>query len=208
MVKASASKADKKVPASPARAFTGDPIHSNLPSRRSVSSKEMFERLKGLAPGWDKEMESLLSAPPTLELSSKAPAEYYSMSVNFEISEIISSAIDGRLRPTEKGYGIGLYEKANSVYFVFADLGRRIIVKDRIVCYQDDPPEGDWGTVKKAVKAALALAEKDDVKKKGLVAVYDGTLRTARPEKPQPGIFSFSVENLKKITERGMKPTG
>jgi len=166
----------------------------------------MFERLKALAPGWDVEIERLLSPPPTLELSSKENREYYSMSVNFEIGEMVSSAIGGRLRPTEKGYGIGLYEKADSVYFVFADLGRRVVVKDRVVCYQDDPPEGDWGNVKKAITAALALAEKDDVKKKGLVAVYDGSLRAASPEKPKTDPFSFSVETLRKIAERGLKP--
>ncbi len=153
---------------------------------RRVSSADVIKRLKGLARGWDSELESKLSMPAMLYESTGGSSQYYSSDANFSISNILMSLAMGA-SPDVSGmsYGLGLHERAGTVYFVLADPERRIIVRQRIVCYHNTPPELDWGAVKSAIRSAEAGASSEDARKGGLVAIYDGSLRFAGPAVPE-----------------------
>lgn len=147
-----------------------------------VSSNEVIARLKGLARGWDAELESLLSMPPTLFMSHGGVSQYYSSDANFSISDVLMCLSMGAKPDTSRmTFGIALHERAGTTYFVLADPERRIIVRQRISCLHSDPPELDWGPLKGAIQSAIAGASREEAKKEGLVAIYDGSLRFASP---------------------------
>ncbi len=158
---------------------------------RRVSSNDVVARLKGLARGWDTELEGILGMPKTLFESKGGASQYYSSDANFSISDILMCLSMGATPDVSKmSFGIALHERAGTIYFVLADPARRIIVRQRIVCYHNDPPELDWGAVKSAIRSAEAGASREDAKKGGLVAVFDGSLKLIGPvaqEEPRVG---------------------
>ncbi len=154
---------------------------------RSVTSEEVIARLRGLGRGWDDETKELLWIPSTLFANTEGSTEYYSRTLDFGISGVVANMVHGvPPSPSENDYGICLYERANTTYFVLVDMRRRIVVRERLVCYQHQPPEQDWGNIRNAIKAAVELAGRDDIRKEGLVAVFDGTLKTLKPKGSSP----------------------
>jgi hypothetical protein len=175
----------KKEPGGPKRPF--DKAAEPLVQPRQaghVSSAELARRLSGLGKNWDAELERLIGMPAMMFSSSGGAAQYYSRDMRFSICEIVTRlAHNAPLPPDRAGFGIALLETAGNTYFVMADMGRRIIVRKRLMSIQGEFSL-DWAEVKSELKSAIARANQDDAKKEGLVAVYDGSLRTMKTAAP------------------------
>ncbi len=153
------------------------------PIRLERRTKEQVHGgLSMLASGWGKEIEAAISAPRELLLFEGAGTRFYSATENSNLSALLSGLGMGRLNLPATPYGIVLYETASTVKFVLYDSTRRIVVRDQLLCYHNDPPQRDWSVVKGHIDAAVALAGAEDAKTKGLFAVYDGTLKLMKPE--------------------------
>jgi hypothetical protein len=165
------------------------------PEVRLVSSKEVLSRLKGLGRGWDEEIEKLFSMPASLYAGTAETSGYYSEDRGFGIISLVRGMDAGSfVIPPKTSYGVAIYEKAGSVYVVLADIGRRIIVRERIVDFSGEPPEKDWAAVKEKIRAALSLAGSDRARSEGMLAVYDGMLKAVKPQAPaEPPPFSASI---------------
>lgn len=150
---------------------------------RILSSVELFSRLRGLGRDWDSEMEKLLATPPNIYENSGGTSQYFSKDIAFGISDIVLGLVhSAAVMPKQNEYGIALYEKANTTYFVLVDMSRRIVVKERIQSIQSDPPEQSWGAVKQAIKYAVSVAEKAGADS---FVLFDGTPRIIKIEKPE-----------------------
>ncbi len=148
------------------------------PPARRISSGEVLGELRSLGKGWDKETEALLELPATLLRSSGEGAKYYSKEEGFGIGDVVLGLRYGNLGLPKTGYGIAIYDTSGSVYFVLVDMRRRIIVRERLYCIHDEPPEKDWSSVRSAIRAASSLASGDAARKEGAIAISDGALRT------------------------------
>jgi hypothetical protein len=190
----SKSKAPKSKTPPPEKAFERAAAPPG-PQVRLVSSKEVLNRLKGLGRGWDEEIERLFSMPASLYQGTAETSGYYSEDRGFGIISLVRGMDAGSfVIPSKTSYGVAIYEKAGSVYFVLADLGRRIIVRERMLDYSDEPPEKGWSAVKEKIMAALSLAGSDRARNEGLIAVYDGILKTVKPQAPaEPPPVAASV---------------
>jgi hypothetical protein len=153
------------------------PIRLERRTRRQV-----HDGLRMLANGWNGGIEAALCVPSELLLFEGTGTRFYSTTENSNLSALLSGLGMGKLFLPETPYGIVLHETASTINFVLFDAKRRIVVRDRLLCYHDDPPQRDWSVVKNHVDAALALAGAEDAKNKGLFAVYDGTLKLMKPE--------------------------
>ncbi len=153
------------------------PADSRIPApeARQVSSKQVLGTLKAYGKGWDAELEKLLNVPDRLFMLEMDDATYYSSENRFGFSDMMLSMGSGTLKRPPADYGIALYGKGGSVYFILADMNRRIVVRERLHCIHENPPERDWGQVKAKIKDALALAERGGNK----AAVYDQVLLAA-----------------------------
>ncbi len=151
------------------------PKHDNSPQARQTTSSDLFGRLSGLGKGWDPEMEALLAPPGTLFLMELPASVLYSKEPEFEVAATVNDIIRGTgdIRKPKTEYGLAIYETASTLYLVFVDMQRRIIVRERLSSLHDEPREDAWGPIKSAIKGALRLAESS---KKG-IAVSDGSLR-------------------------------
>lgn len=165
---------------SPPKAFFKEPAESKpKPASGSrVSSGAVLEELRSMGKGWDKEIESLLELPATLLRSSGDGVKYYSKEESFGIGDVVLGLRYGNLGLPKTGYGIAVYDTSGSVYFVLVDMRRRIIVRERLFCIHDEPPEKDWAAIKNAIRAASSLSSAEPARKEGAIAVSDGTLRT------------------------------
>ncbi len=173
----------KKEPDGPKRPFdkTAEPLAQSRQTGR-ITSAELAKQLSALGKNWDKELEGLLDMPSVMLVSSGGTAQYYSNDINFTISEIVSNLLRNASLPrSAEAFGIARIETANNTYIVIADMRRRVIVKKRLMSIQSEVTL-DWADVKSELKSALAAAE--DAKKEGLVAVYDGSLRTVKMAEP------------------------
>jgi hypothetical protein len=156
----------------------------SLPIRLERRTKEQIQAgLRMLANGWNGETEAAISVPREMFLFEGTGTRFYSATEKSYLSALLSGLGAGKLYLPETPYGIILYETASTINFVLFDATRRIVVRDRLLCYHNDPPQRDWSIVKNHVDAAIALAGTDDAKAKGLFAVYDGTLKLMCPEK-------------------------
>ena len=161
----------------PPKAFFKEPASSKArpqPSGKTVSYGEVLEELRGMGKGWDKETESLLGLPATLFRTSGDGARYYSKEESFAIGDVVLGLRYGELGTPRTSYGIAVYDTSGTTYLVLVDMRRRIIVRERLYCVHDEPPEKDWSAVKDAIRAAAALSAGDPA----IIAVSDGTLRT------------------------------
>lgn len=145
----------------------------NLPKAEKVSGSAVVEEIKEMGRGWDKETESSLRIPPSLFRTSGEGATYFSDDENFGVALVASGLRGGRMGRPESMYGICIYDTPSSVYFVLLDMERRIIVRERLSCVHDRPPEKDWSKIRDAIRAASAAAEKNA----GSVAIFDGILK-------------------------------
>lgn len=184
MAKKMAKKGPKSKPPPPEKPFERTVIPP-APVVRLVSSKELINRLKGIGRGWDEDLEKLFSMPASLYQGNAETSGYYSEDRGFGIINLVRGMEAGSfVIPSKTSYGVAIYEKAGSVYFVLADMRRRIIVRERMVDYSSEAPERDWDAVKKEILAALSLAQSDRARNEGLIAVYDGILRQVKPQEP------------------------
>ena len=140
---------------------------------RTVSSEDIVAELKATGRGWTEDIRGLLAVPPQLFVRKSAEGSYYSKDLRFGITEILSGLDSGPIKARPTDYGIALYSTGGGVYFVLADLGRRIIIRERLFSIHDKPPERDWKEIKERIRDALSIAAGD----KGHAVVSDGMVR-------------------------------
>jgi hypothetical protein len=145
-----------------------------LPKAEKVSAAAVIESLKSMGKGWDEEAAGLLRIPPHLFRTGGSGATYYSIDENFGVADVAAGLRYGRVMRSESKYGIAVYDTPGNVYLVLVDMERRIIVRERLMCIHDDPPEKDWANVKNAIRTATAEA----ARKADTVAVFDGILKS------------------------------
>jgi hypothetical protein len=147
------------------------------PAIKMVSADDAAATLSQIGRDWSEDIKRELSIPQKLYSMKTSDATFYSSNERFSIMGV-PAALGSQPLKAEKGdYGIALYSSGGSVYFVLEDMNRGIIVRERIYCIHDTPPEGSWTAVREAVRAALDASGS----KKGMVAAYDLTLRMLKP---------------------------
>ncbi len=128
-------------------------------SIRIAPATEVIARLSGLGRNWNPEIARILTVPPRLIVSESDSATYYTSDPNGSMGELVL-ALNSRATPNKPGfdYGIAIYETSNSTYVVIADMKRRIIVRERVSCYQNQTMGDDWEAIGKAITAAVSAA--------------------------------------------------
>ena len=154
----------------------------SMPERKTVGAQELVSTLKSAGRGWTDDMPGLLALPErTLVMMKTEDTAYYSKDLRFGIASILSKLDSGGpINASDNEYGIALYSTGGSVYFVLADIGRKIIVRERMFCIHEKPQEKDWKDVKLNMDSALVFAASAE---KGTVIVSDaGSIRKAKLE--------------------------
>jgi hypothetical protein len=149
---------------------------SSPPEVKKINSSEVISTLKANGKGWTDDIAEMLSIPQKLFMMRTDSGTFYSTDERFGMSGIMSLG-PGPLKAQKTDYGIALYSTGGSVYFVLADIGRKIIVRERLFCIHDDPPEKDWSKVKERIASALSAAAEE---KEGSVIISDQQLRKAK----------------------------
>lgn len=164
---------------------------------RKATMDEVVSRLSGLGRGWDIEAQQLLRLPDILYENSNGSVQYYSGNLDYGISSVVTNLMNGaEPHPSKGDYGIALYETADSIYFVFVDMRRRIVVRERLMSYQGSPAEQSWQNIKDAIKSAMSLADSSEAKKAGSVAISDGTVRLLKAKEPSEEPFDPRVPDI------------
>ncbi len=147
------------------------------PSVRKVSSADVVSALRQIGRGWSDDIQRALGIPDQMYMLKTGDGTFYSADERFSIMGIPAALGPEPLKAEKNDYGIALYSTGGSVYFVLEDMSRGIIVRERIYCIHERPPEGSWEPVGQAIRAALEAAGSH----KGMVAAYDKTLRMLKP---------------------------
>jgi hypothetical protein len=150
------------------------------PPVREVGSEDVIKALRSVGKGWTDDIGEMLGLPSRLFMESADDATYYSADRSFGIKSILSSFRSDSVDASATDYGIALYSSGSSVYFVFADLKRRLVVRERMFCFHENPPERDWSAVKERLSAALSMAGSDSIRNGGLIVVSDQYVRPMR----------------------------
>lgn len=153
------------------------------PKVRRMPGKSVPGELKAFCRGWDEEIESILAIPESVFRMEEGSSRYYSGDESIEFNRALSDLARGTLSLSEASYGIAITWPSSTGYLLLVDMRRRIIVREPIVCMHDDIPQREWAEVKARIKSAIELAQSDAAKKDGLVAFFDGFLRTIKPSK-------------------------
>ncbi len=147
------------------------------PNVRKVSSDEVVGALRQIGRDWSEDIRRDLRIPGQMYMLKTGDGTFYSADDRFSIMGIPAALGPEPLKAEKNDYGIALYSSGGSVYFVLEDMSRGIIVRERIYCIHERPPEGSWEPVGRAIRAALDAAGSH----KGMVAAYDQTLRMLKP---------------------------
>ncbi len=150
------------------------------------SAEQVLNSFKMLGRGWDSAVEKSLGIPRELYYFEATNARFYYSDDKAEPGNLLMGLGMGRLINPKTEFAIILYETSSTIYFVLFDSRRRILVRESLLCYHNDPHEREWSLIRKSVDSALALSRSEDAKKKGLFAVHDGTLRLQKLEDAPP----------------------
>jgi hypothetical protein len=144
---------------------------AEAPAPARISQDEAASGLSGYAQGWSDEAKSALALPQRLYKREGENTVMLSGDAGFGISALLVGFLAaGRIdRKPDIGYGIAVYETTSTLYFVLADMGRRIIVREPLVRYMDKAQKKEWRAVAGAIRAAEAAAKANP----GKVAVSD-----------------------------------
>jgi hypothetical protein len=147
-----------------------------------LSGGDLLKTLKDHGREWEESLERILEIPSTLMKRKTDSGTFYSESGKFEIDTILSGLPFKRIPDGLTDYGAAFYSTGGgSVYVVFADMKRKIIVKERIFCISDDPPEKKWGEFGRKLEAALSYSQSEGVRSKGKIVIYDQDLDAVDP---------------------------
>lgn len=161
-----------------------------IPPAEKRSAWQVINGFKILSRGWDSAVESSISVPPELFFFEGVASRFYSTGENPDLSSLVRGLGVGKVFLPNTDYGIVLYETSSTVlnkttstlYFVLFDASRRIAVREVLFDHDNTPPECDWSKIRRSIDSAVASAATEDAAKKGLYAVYDGTLKMVAPE--------------------------
>lgn len=139
-----------------------------------VGSDEALAILRSTGTGWSEDIADLLSAPPDLHMLRTDSGTYFSDGPVFAITGLPEALAFGDVSKL-RGFGLALYSTGGSVYFMLMDMGRGIIVREKIFSIHDSPPEKDWAKVKSLILGSLEAA--GEARKEGYVVVCDPLMR-------------------------------
>lgn len=153
---------------------------------RIAPANEVIARLSGLGRNWTPDIAKVLAVPARLMVSESDTAAYYTSDTNGSMGNIVL-AINARAKPDKPGfvYGLAIYETGNSTYLVIADMKRRIIVRERLSCYQNQPVGDDWNRVNRAITAAVSAAHKST----GMIFSDNGQISTMEFANEQESVW-------------------
>ncbi len=141
------------------------------PVIKRSDSAEVVEFLKTMTGGFDHELEALLKLPSVLYWVEDSGGRSYSSSENFGLGLVQSSLWTGKLSIPETPYGFMVYNRGMSVYFLFVDTERRIVVHDRLLTlHGTSGTEEGWLPIKDQLKAVIGMSATSGP---GLYSVYD-----------------------------------
>ncbi len=182
--KSGTGKPDMELISPPSPSFyKAQPKAEPAPAQKAqvVSGTDLIDAMRAQGTDWDERLAKLVNAPASLHKRSVDGMTQYSKSGRFEIDSILSGLALHRVGAGLTDFGAAFYSTQGSVYFVFADMERRVIVKERVFCIHETPPEKSWRSVAGHIEAALSYAQSDELRKNGLVAVYDQMLSAVKP---------------------------
>ncbi|MFN7991185.1 MAG: hypothetical protein U0R44_03425 [Candidatus Micrarchaeia archaeon] len=142
---------------------------------KKSDSASVVEDLKSFTGGFDNELEAMLKLPPVLFWMEDSGARFYSSSESFGLSNVLLSLQAGELSLPDTTYGFMLYNRGTSVYFLFVDTERKVVVNDRLLSLHGPTgTENGWQPIKSKLKAALEMAASSGP---DLYSVYDAGLK-------------------------------
>ncbi|MEW6721920.1 MAG: hypothetical protein AB1324_01520 [Candidatus Micrarchaeota archaeon] len=153
---------------------------SPVPKPQKVDSGEVIAVLRATGKGWTDDIRELLRLPAQLYMIRTGDGTFYSSDERLGILGIPAALGPEPLKAEKIDYGIALYSTGGSVYFILADMERRIIVRERMFCIHEKPPETDWTLVKEGIQSALSASESETARKQGLIAVFDRALKLVK----------------------------
>ncbi len=170
MAKSAASKDNKipriGIPADPKYFGKIEPRNSATPSPKpeKISRAELVEKLKATGTGWDAEAKELLAMPEEIFMLEEDGATYYCDSEDFSVFfHLLSSLSGGKKIESLPEFGLALYSTGGSVFMVFADGERNIVLKNRMFCIHDEPQEKDWESVRETIRELLKIADEKKI---------------------------------------------
>ncbi len=162
-------------------------VQRKPPKVEEISSAEVVKELSAYGDGWSREVEEALAIPKSLFKFSTGASAQFSSNRMSELWIVQDGLNSGKAYVTNTDYGILLYEKADWLYVIVVDVNRKIIVRERLICFQDGTSNQSWEDVRKAVEGAASLAAGKTAADRGLFAVFDGTAKLVKPEKRTAG---------------------
>jgi hypothetical protein len=139
-----------------------------------VSGQDLLNVMKASGGAWDERLSGLIRPPETLYKRNVDGMTQYSSNGRFEIVDVLAGLPFGKISGSLTDFGAAFYSTQGSVYFVFADMERKVVVKERVFCIHENPPEKGWSEI--ADRLADAISYSEQAKKKGIV-VSDGGLK-------------------------------
>lgn len=151
-----------------------------LRSVRKISKADAVERIRRVTADWNDLTARVLNLPPELFILEQGANVSLSIDNNFGIIPVENYLVEGWNQtqlPKLPEYGIGLSERS-STYMTLVDMSRRIVVRARIYSAHE-PDDSKWTSFSNAIRKAASHAEKNRVRDKNQVVVYnDGSLET------------------------------
>lgn len=137
---------------------------ATAPKPEKISRKQLLEKLKQTGTGWDAEAKELLGAPEELFMLEDGGATYYCDSEDFSVLfHLLSSLSGGKKLESLPTFGLALYSTGGSVFMVFADGERNIVLKDRMFCIHDEPQEKSWEPIRETIRELLKVASEKTI---------------------------------------------
>lgn len=149
---------------------------------KTVGSEDVIDALKGIGRGWTEDIRGLLSLPPRLFMKRSDEGTLYSRDLRFGIEDVLASMDSGSLKARMTDYGIAVYSTGGGeVLLVFADLGRRVVIREKLFSIHDKPPEKDWKGISGRMQDALSIAAPE---KEGTAILWDEIIRKVKVSPP------------------------
>lgn len=129
--------------------------------------EQILGSLKPLARGWDQKLaQDVLSLPPSLYKRSREAELFFSSSKNFDIIDVVNTMMAdpndvGKHFQGGTNFGIGIYERGPSNYFVYYNEKDRIVVSALLSNFHDTPSQKEWVPILESIKSARAIAKQN-----------------------------------------------
>jgi hypothetical protein len=154
------------IPLAPGYFGKMEPRNSAKPSPKpdKIQRKELIEALRSTGTGWDAEAKELLAIPEMLFKLEAEDATYYCASDDFSgLFHVLSALASGKKIEALPEFGLALYSTGGSVFLVFADAHRNIVLKEKMFCVHEQPHEKSWEVIRLSLRELIKAANEKTI---------------------------------------------